>query len=153
MHLTDCDQCKKKNPNKIFWRHTGIFSAIPAAAIPVWTTRTAFWLKIQFSINFFSYHPGCNHRYVVYGLALKQETHVSILSTTVSTIVSTSEPEFAINDSNKTSHADEQTTISKDIDSAVLVAGVFLIYLMFFIFAVMLYKMLKINSVWSFHLE
>lgn len=103
-------------------------------------------IKNPIFYQFFFYHPGCNHRYVVYGLALKQETHVSILSTTVSTIVSTSEPEFTISDSNKTSHADEQTTISKDIDSAVLVAGVFLIYLMFFIFAVMLYKMLKINS-------
>lgn len=49
--------------------------------------------------------------------------------------------------------ADEQTTISKDADSAVLVASVFLIYVVFFICAVMLYKMLKINSFWSLHLD
>lgn len=152
MHLTDCDQCKKKNQQNLLTTYRYFFRKTRSRHTRM-NHKDSIWLKIQFSINFFSYHPGCNHRYVVYGLALKQETHVSILSTTVSTIVSTSEPEFAISDSNKTSHADEQTTISKDIDSAVLVAAVFLIYLVFFIFAVMLYKMLKINSFWSFHLE
>uniref|UniRef100_K1RK70 Uncharacterized protein n=1 Tax=Magallana gigas TaxID=29159 RepID=K1RK70_MAGGI len=76
----------------------------------------------------------CDHRYVAYGLALKEETNLSILSTTASTIVLTSKPDIAISDSNKTSQtmADEQTTNYKDADSAVLVASVFLIYIVFF---------------------
>lgn len=152
MHLTDCDQCKKKNPTKSFDDIPVFFLQNPQSPYP-YEPQGQHLIKNPIFYQFFFYHPGCNHRYVVYGLALKQETHVSILSTTVSTIVSTSEPEFTISGSNKTSHPDEQTTISKDIDSAVLVAGVFLIYLVFFIFAVMLYKMLKINSFWSFHLE
>lgn len=139
---TDCDQSKKF---KIFLRH--IFLQYPQPPY-LNDPQIQILIKIYFLSKSFFYHPGCDHRYVAYGLALKEETNLSILSTTASTIVLTSKPDIAISDSNKTSQtmADEQTTNYKDADSAVLVASVFLIYIVFFVCAVMLYKMLKINS-------